>query len=57
LIQINALRNNEGLAALRDFDLAYRRFGSNHDLALWASMSAPTSYGHAAARAYVEEVP
>jgi hypothetical protein len=33
------------LAAVRDFDAAFDRVGSNHDLALWALMSASTSDG------------
>ena len=44
-------------AALRDCDPAYRRFGSKRESALFELMSASTSYGHAAARGYVREVP
>ena len=42
-----------GHTALRDFGLAYRRFGSDHDLAFWAFMSAFTSYGHCRAFGYL----
>jgi hypothetical protein len=39
------------LAALRDFDPAYCRFGADHDLAVRARMPASTGCGHAVAKA------
>jgi hypothetical protein len=49
--------SGQGLAALRDFDPAYRRFGSGSDYPSGAPMSASTSCGHAPRLAYRRYVP
>jgi hypothetical protein len=46
---IELARISKGLAALRDFGSAYRRYGSTPEGAVWALMSAFTGCGHSVA--------